>query len=168
MSTSSCSIDLSIPEFLKFTAEERAEAWRRSPPRTKSTTVFIRKEIEITPEIRLLIEEKKRREENRAAARRGQDRGTRPIPGSHWDQNRGKWVHPVIQKQQEEREGKHTFLKITCEGNPRAAGTKAALRFDEMRRYVQKNSGATLADVMRNTSYTKIDYEWDFKRGFIS
>jgi hypothetical protein len=161
--------ELELPKFLKISAKDRAKAWSKKPliQEALKTAIVKPKKAEDIPELRDLVEEEKRRKEIKAKNKKiGRDRGTERLPGSTWDTRRGMWVHPVLEKQAAAKAGKTTTIEIV-DPEPRAAGTKAATRFAEMKAYVDKHPGASLADVLRNTSYTRIDYDWDKTRGSI-
>lgn len=56
---------------------------------------------------------------------------------------------------------------LVSPGSGRKEGTQAWVRFCQMKAYVLKNPRASVADVLRDTSYSHIDYKWDVAHGNI-
>lgn len=157
--------DLSIPQFLKISAEDRRKAWEKNPPKP-FVLPTVKKVFELPADL-LAEQEAERKRKKMIAENRSKnnhDRGTKKIPGSTWDARRGMWVHPTIEKEMEVKTGKALKIKILVDGNPRAKGTGAHARFEAMRRYLAGHPRATLEEVLKNTKYTRTDSDWDAKR----
>lgn len=61
-----------------------------------------------------------------------------------------------------------TFI-VGVAANSRREGTAAHGHYEAMKKFVDKSGGrASLADVLKNTSYRRQDFDWDQKRGHIT
>lgn len=140
-----------------FAAEDSRSHPRRSP------------EDEV--EIASFKEERSRRDKERAEVR-AKDRAARAkekkgyVPGATWDLRNSRWVHPTIQAQEAEETGQ-AFRLVILDRHPRASGSKAAARFDDMAAFLASNPAAKMADIYAGTSYTKTDFDWDLERGSV-
>ena len=162
-----------IPSFLRMTQEERRKAWERNPP--KAMPILKAVPTYRTPEDEAEIEAwkiEKAARDKAAAEARAKSRAALAkqrkdyMPGSTWDINRSVWVHPVIEQKKKEETGE-AFKLVILNKSPRAPGSRAATRFNEMVAFLEKNPRASMAEVYAATSYTKTDFDWDLQRGSV-
>jgi hypothetical protein len=163
-----------IPDFLKLTQEERRKAWEDNPPRQAPILVShapAYRSPEDEEEIRKFREERDARDKINAVARAKAREAVKKqragyVPGATWDLKYSRWVHPVLEHQRKEETGE-AFKLVVLNKSPRAPGSRAAARFDEMVAFLDKNPKATMAEVYAATSYTRVDFDWDLQRGSV-
>lgn len=162
-----------FPVALILSQEERREAWDKfiaaggglSTPAAPKPRRSPEEEAEIA-KFTEELEEKKRIAEKAKAQKRAALQKNKFIPGATWDVKYSRWVHPTLERERAEKTGE-AFKIAVVDRQPRAAGTKAAAKYAEMVKYLDANPSASLADVLRDTAYQKVDFDWDLSRGSV-
>ena len=56
-------------------------------------------------------------------------------------------------------------IRVLAKENPRNKGTSAEKKFNALVKFLRSNKNATAQTVFEKTTYQKVDFLWDAKRG---